>query len=105
MSASAKNDKMIKLEINAEDLLPHQVRLIKSMNAMLVQVLNAEDEEKYFEGSAELMRLSAAIIKEAQFTERLMIKDNIPYAEQALEYSMDVLSDYVSKARVVNYDN
>jgi hypothetical protein len=96
---------MMKIEVDASDLTPQQVRLIKSINTMLHHVLITENEEEYFEGSAEFMRMCASIIKQARFTEQLKGKDNIPYAQQALEYSMDVLNEYITNAKVVSYDN
>ncbi len=98
-------DRMIKIEIDGSELTPQQVRLIKSINTMLAHVLVTENEEEYFEGSAEFMRMCAALIKQAHFTENLKGINNIPYAQQALEYSMDVLNEYITNAKVVSYDN
>ena len=98
-------DRMIKIEIDGSELTPQQVRLIKSINTMLAHVLVTENEEEYFEGSAEFMRMCAALIKQAHFTENLKGINNIPYAQQALEYSMDVLQEYVTNSKVVTYDN
>ena len=98
-------DRMIKIEIDGSELTPQQVRLIKSINTMLAHVLVTENEEEYFEGSAEFMRMCAALIKQAHFTENLKGVNNIPYAQQALEYSMDVLQEYVTNSKVVTYDN
>ncbi|AUN96876.1 hypothetical protein DOM21_17440 [Bacteriovorax stolpii] len=101
---SLKNS-MIKIEIDGSELTPQQVRLIKSLNTMLTHVLLTESEEEYFEGSAEFMRMCAALIKQARFTEELKDQSNIPYAQQALEYSVDVLQEYVTASKVVTYDN
>lgn len=101
---SAKSQ-MIKIEIDGSELTPQQVRLIKSLNTMLTHVLVTENEEEYFEGSAEFMRMCAALIKQARFTEELKDQSNIPYAQQALEYSVDVLQEYVTASKVVTYDN
>lgn len=106
MSAqTSAKDRMIRIEIDGSELTPNQVRLIRSLNTMLAHVMLTENEEEYFEGSAEFMRMCAALIKQAHFTENLKDKDNIPYAQQALEYSMDVLQDYVTASKVVTYDN
>ena len=102
---SLAKDKMIRIEIDANELNPNQVRLIKSLNTLLAQVMVTENEEEYFEGSAEFMRMCAALIKQAHFTENLKDANNIPYAQQALEYSMDVLQDYVTASKVITYDN
>lgn len=106
MSAQTSlKDKVIKIEIDGSELTPQQVRLIKSLNTMLTHVLMTESEEEYFEGSAEFMRMCAALIKQARFTEELKDQSNIPYAQQALEYSVDVLQEYVTASKVVTYDN
>jgi hypothetical protein len=106
MSAQTSlKDRMIKIEIDGTELTPQQVRLIKSVNAMLAHVLVTENEEEYFEGSAEFMRMCAALIKQAHFTENLKGINNVPYAQQALEYSLDVLQEYVTTSKVITYDN
>lgn len=106
MSAqTSPKDRMITLEIDGSELTPHQLRLIRSLNTMLAHVMQTDNEEEYFEGSAEFMRMCAALIKQARFTEHLKDQSNIPYAQQALEYSMDVLQEYVTASKVVTYDN
>lgn len=98
-------DRLIRIEIDGSELTPNQVRLIRSLNTMLAHVMLTENEDEYFEGSAEFMRMCAALIKQARFTENLKDSSNIPYAQQALEYSMDVLQEYVTNSKVVTYDN
>jgi hypothetical protein len=106
MSAQTNlKDRLIRIEIDGSELTPNQVRLIRSLNTMLAHVMLTENEDEYFEGSAEFMRMCAALIKQARFTENLKDTSNIPYAQQALEYSMDVLQEYVTNAKVVTYDN
>ena len=106
MPAQTSNkEQLIKIEIDGSELNPQQVRLIRSLNTMLTHVLLTESEEEYFEGSAEFMRMCAALIKQARFTEELKDHSNIPYAQQALEYSVDVLQEYVTASKVVTYDN
>lgn len=106
MSAqTSPKDQMIKIEIDGSELTPQQVRLIKSLNTMLAHVMVTENEEEYFEGSAEFMRMCASLIKQARFTEELKDQSSIPYAQQALEYSVDVLQEYVTASKVVTYDN
>ena len=106
MSAQTSlKDHMIRIEIDGTELTPNQVRLIRSLNTMLAHVMLTENEEEYFEGIAEFMRMCAALIKQARFTENLKDSANVPYAQQALEYSMDVLQEYVTASKVVTYDN
>ncbi len=98
-------DKVIQIEIDGSNLTPNQVRLIRSLNTMLAHVLHADNEEEYFEGSAELMRMSAALIKQAHFSENSKNRSDIPHSQQALEYSIDVLQEYVTASKVISYDN
>jgi hypothetical protein len=106
MSAqSTSKDKTVQIEFDASELNPQQLRLIKSLNTMITHVLLTENEEEYFEGSAEFMRMCASLIKQARFTEQLKDQTNVPYAQQALEYSVDVLQEYVTASKVVTYDN
>ncbi|MDO9182802.1 MAG: hypothetical protein Q7U04_10360 [Bacteriovorax sp.] len=106
MSAQTSvKERLIRIEIDGSELTDNQVRLIRSLNTMLAQVMLTENEQEYFEGSAEFMRMCAALIKQAHFTENLKDASNIPYAQQALEYSMDILQDYVTASKVITYDN
>lgn len=106
MSAQTSiKERMIRIEIDGSELTPNQIRLIRSLNTMLAHVMLTENEEEYFEGSAEFMRMCAALIKQAHFTENLKDASNIPYAQQALEYSMDILQEYVTASKVITYDN
>ncbi len=95
----------MKIEFDTTELTPQQLRLVKSINSMLQSILTTDEEEEYFENSAEFMRMCAAVIKQARFTENLKGAGNIPYAQQALEYSMDVLSECITNSKVVTYDN
>lgn len=105
MSGVTSKNKKLFIEIDAAELTDAQVRLIKSINMMLQHVLVTDDEEEFFSGSADFMRMSASIIKKAHFAEDLKGVNDIPYAEQALEYSMDVLQEHISGSNVVSYDN
>ncbi len=95
------NDSII--TINTEELTAHQVRMMKTLNTLIQHVLSTEDEGEYFESSAEVLRICAALIKQANFCKG--VKSDIPYGEQVIEYSMDILQEHINSARVVTYDN
>jgi hypothetical protein len=99
------NKKKINLELDATELTPEQIRLVKTLNSMLVHVLTTDEESEFFDGSAEFMKTAAKLIKQAHFTTDLVDVDNIPYAEQALEYSMDILQEQICGAKYMSYDN
>ena len=105
MSGVTSKTKKLFIEIDADELTDSQVRLIKSVNMMLQHVLVTDNEEEFFYGSADFMRMCASIIKKSHFAEDLKGVNDIPYAEQALEYSMDVLQEHISSSNVVSYDN
>ncbi|MBK26523.1 MAG: hypothetical protein CME70_21165 [Halobacteriovorax sp.] len=97
--------KKLNIEIDTNGLTDAQVRLIRSLNAMLTHVLLTDEESEFFDGSAEFMRMCAALIKQSHFTEKLLAEENIPYADQALEFAVDVLSEHMTLSKVVQYDN
>lgn len=94
----------ISIEIDTTEMTASQVRMIKTLNALLSHALVTESESEYFETSSEVMRLCASIIKQANFIED-MKNMGIPYAEQVLEYSMDVLHEHMANSKVISYDN
>lgn len=96
--------KKVFIEVDATEMSDAQVRLLKSVNAMIAHVLTTENESEFFDGSAEAMRMCAALIKQAHFANDLQF-DGIPYADQALEYSMDILHEHMNNSKVVQYDN
>lgn len=103
-TAQTLEDKYISLKIDITELTPAQVRLIKTINALLISVMTTESEKEFFEDSAEFMRYCASLIKQSCFAE-MMKNEKIPYADQALEYSMDILQENMSSSRIVSYDN
>lgn len=104
MTEIKQEGNQVSVKFNTDKLGPNQVRLLKQISTMLDQVTSTEDEEVFFESSAELMRLCASIITQSRFAETLIHMDNIPYAEQALEYSLEVLQEHITTSKVVNYD-
>lgn len=101
MHAVAKN-KDLTMKMNTEELTVTQVRLVKSIHALLANVLVADEEGEYFEASAELMKKTAELIKHANFS-----TDNkgIAYGDQAVEYSVDTLNEAMEENKVNNFDN
>jgi hypothetical protein len=105
MAQTPFKNKKSKINIDEAELNPAQARLIRSLNALLAHVLVTDDESVFFDGSAEVMRLCASLIQQARFADEFKGYGDVPYAQQALEYSMDVLHEHMSDAKVVSYDN
>ena len=104
MAHHSKNKEKVFIEIDASELTPAHKRILKTLNTLLQQVLTTESEGEYFEGSAEIMRQCASLIKQARFIDNEKLSST-PYAEQAIEFSMDILQEHISNTRVINYDN
>ena len=100
---TAKKEKLY-IEIDASELSAAQMRAIKTLNMLLNHTLTTESEGEFFDYSAEALRLCASLIKQANFVSD-MAESDIPYAQQALEFSMDVLQEQMSSSKVINYDN
>ncbi|MCR9203437.1 MAG: hypothetical protein NXH75_02600 [Halobacteriovoraceae bacterium] len=98
------NQNKITIEIDTTEMTAAQIRMLKTLNSVLSHVLVTENEGEFFDNSAEAMRICASLLKKANFTED-MVANNIPYAQQVLEYSIDVLQDHMEQAKVVSYDN
>ncbi len=103
--ATANNDYILNLQIDTSELTPAQVRLIKSLHSLLLGVITTDDEAEYFDDSAEAMRICASLIQQSHFTQQFNTNKNIPYADQALEYSIDILQEQFSQSKVITYDN
>jgi hypothetical protein len=98
------NQKKMFIEIDTTEMTSAQMRMVKTLNSLMNHVLVTESEGEYFDNAAEVMRICASLIKQANFTTD-MKANNVPYAEQVLEYSIDLLQDHMSQAKVVSYDN
>lgn len=110
---------ILDLSINTKNLNEAQIRVIRMLNSILLELLNSNNEAQFFEKSAELMRLSAMAIKQSNFNSlhshvehsSAMSSDGpkIPYAEQALEFSIDNLFEIFSglgvSNKIVTFDN
>ena len=93
------------LEIKTTDLSLPQIRLLKSLFCTLRHAMTTFDESQFFNGSAESLKICAALIQHAEFIQRLRELNDIAYAEQVLEYSIDMLQESIEPSKIVRYDN
>jgi hypothetical protein len=105
MGLFANRDRKLSLEIDTEMLHPSQVRLIKSINSLLLHLLVTDDEAEYFESSSDFLRLAASAIKESHFPQENEPLDKIDYSHQAIEYAIDLLQEAINKKEIKNLDN
>ena len=104
MSKSTKKSS-ITIEIDSTGLSPAHLRMIRTFNGLMVDLLSTKSETEYLNQSAEVLRICASLIQQASFIEQGKETCKIPYSEQVLEYSMDVLQEHMQKANVTNWDN
>ena len=93
------------IELNIQELDPGQVRLLRSLIFSLEYVLKTQNEAAFFDESAKCIRSCASLIKQANFVKDLSRMGEIPYGDQALEYSVDILKEYMGSSKLVQYDN
>ena len=98
------NEKLL-IPVDTSGLNPQQIRLIKTVNSLLSNVLTTDNEEDFFETSLELMQAVASAVKQANFNHKHSKNEQIHYANQALEFSLDALSDKIFSDDIVSFDN
>jgi len=100
---TSKKEKLY-IEIDATELSAAQIRAIKTLNMLINHAMTTESEGEFFDSSAEAMRVCASLIKQANYIDETN-ESEIPYAQQVLEFSMDILQEQMSSSKVINYDN
>lgn len=102
MQSLSKKEMELILKMDTEGMSPTQVRLVKSIHALLASVLSAEEEGEYFETSAELMKKTAELIKHSAFA---VTNKNMSYGDQAVEFAVDSLNESMEENKIQNLDN
>ena len=95
----------LKLDLDVTGLTERHKRLIKTLNAQIIEILKCEQEGEYFKSTEEAVKTIANIVKQAQFQSFCMEEEPIPYAEQALEAAFDNVRDSVYGAELEVFDN
>jgi hypothetical protein len=102
MQAHEQKNKEMHLKLDLEGLNPSQIRILKSIHSLLAGVVAAEDEAEYFKMSADLMKKTAELIKQSNFA---LEQKGIAYGDQALEFSIDTLTEALEETGANNLDN
>lgn len=95
----------MEIELDTSNLSQEKVRLIKTIISEMTKTLTSDNEKKFFTHSAEFMRLCACVIQKSRFVQVNESVSSIPFNQQAIEYSIDVLQEYLEQEKVVHYDN
>ncbi|MCT4643165.1 MAG: hypothetical protein N4A33_12820 [Bacteriovoracaceae bacterium] len=105
MSLPSFKTDSLKIEVDTTELDAKQKRLIKKINTLLTHVMTTDEESDYFVSSGTLMKLVATAIKDANFSKYWNENANIAYSEQAIEYSIDSLTEDLGADTFVPLDN
>ena len=97
-----KAKKTLSLNIDASLLSSEQVRLLNALYHSIYQTVIADDEKEFFVGSTESMKMCASLIKQANYGKK---GDQIPHSQQALEYSLEILREYLDASNLITYDH
>lgn len=102
MHTQNRKEKEVTMKMDTDGLTTVQVRLIKSIHALMANVLASDEEGEYFDASAELLKKTAELIKHANFA---VENNNMSYGDQAVEFSVDTLNESMDENKVHNLDN
>ncbi|MBF0312538.1 MAG: hypothetical protein HQK50_12530 [Oligoflexia bacterium] len=103
LTYSTQKDQL-NLTLDISRLSEQQVRMIRAFNALVVELLSTSTEEGYFEKSSEVLRLWAMAVKNTNFSHQKHI-DNINYSDQAIEYAIDSLMEFLNSPKSSSFDN
>jgi len=105
MTAHATGRNVLNLKIEADELSESQVRLIKSINSLLVYNMTIDEEAEYFESSAQLLNLISLAIRESNFLQDHNKSDKKNLGNQAIEYALESLIEGSEKLHFYSLDN
>lgn len=100
-SLNHKNKELL-LKLSTDGLNTTQLRLVKTIHALLANVLASDEESEYFDTSAELLKKAAELIKHANFA---VHNQSMSYGNQAVEFSVDSLNESIDENKIQNLDN
>jgi endonuclease III-like uncharacterized protein len=92
------------IEFDTESLTPQQVRLVKSLNMILGELLTSHTEHEYFECAQLLFSIAASLIQNSPFPNDMKKLSNIQYSDQAIEYAMDKIQEVLGDGQITPVD-
>lgn len=87
-----------------KELAPQQTRLIKTCIISMLELSQTHDEDEFFNTAKDLFQNLAAIMKHSHFQSTAGKANKIAYAEQAIELSIEILSDDLYNSKLKKYD-
>jgi hypothetical protein len=102
MQSLTHKEKELLMKIETEGLSNAQVRLVKNIHALLANILVSDEESEYFETSADLLKKTAELIQEANFSVQ---NKKMAYGHQAVEFAVDSLTESMDENKTQILDN
>ena len=95
-----------KVTLNTENLTEVQLRILKQIHFLSIEAMKTDCEIEFFEKSSMLMQQMAKALMNSNFGSSDEFNfDAIPYAKQALEYSMENLEDLLEGKIAEDFDH
>lgn len=95
-----------KVTLNTQDLTEKQLRILKQIHFLSIEAMKTDCEVEFFEKSSMLMNQMAKALMHSHFGGADEFDfDKIPYAKQALEYSMENLEDLLEGKISEDFDH
>jgi hypothetical protein len=79
----------LELKFETGELSAAQIRLIKSLNYSLITLITTTDEAEFFDKTKEIFKQVSSAVKDSHFSEMKKNSTTIPYAQQAIEFSVE----------------
>lgn len=89
---------------NDQELSAQQTRLIKTCVISMLEISKTQNEDTFFNTAKDLFQTIAAIMKHSNFQNTEGKANRIAYAEQAIELSVEILTDELYSTKLKKYD-
>ena len=95
-----------KVTLNTRNLTEKQLRILKQIHFLTIEAMKTDCEVEFFEKSSMLMNQMAKALMHSNFGGADEFNfDKIPYAKQALEYSIENLEDLLEGKVSEDFDH
>ena len=92
--------------LNTQNLTEKQLRILKQIHFLSIEAMKTDCEVEFFEKSSMLMQQMAKALMHSNFGgDDEFNFDKIPYAKQALEYSIENLEDLLEGKISEDFDH
>lgn len=105
MQGHPTGNEMLNFSLNVSKLSGPQIRLLRAFNLLMLELLEADKESDFFDKSSELVRLWVLAVRSSNFSLQHNNIENIAYTDQAIEFSLDSLMEFLNSPNGSSFDN